>query len=241
MSSMRNAVQRRNHKERSQPQERAKWGLLEKKKDYVLRARDYNAKKKALKSLRAKASTRNPDEFYFAMTSSTTRNGIKVTERPDSEAMSTDVVKLLKTQDAGYIRTQSAVERNKIDRLEKELGFMDTAEGVGGKHMVFVDSEKEAKDFKAEEYFGTHKDLVGRKFNRPRLETLAEVEVKGRGVDGEERKIRKQREAKYKELEARMKRAEELAAAERELAMQRERMKKGGMVAKNKWARVRRK
>lgn len=32
MSSMRNAVQRRNHKERAQPAERAKWGILEKHK-----------------------------------------------------------------------------------------------------------------------------------------------------------------------------------------------------------------
>jgi hypothetical protein len=29
---MRNAVQRRNHKERAQPAEREKWGLLEKRK-----------------------------------------------------------------------------------------------------------------------------------------------------------------------------------------------------------------
>ena len=32
MSSMRNAGQRRNHKERAQPEERKKWGLLEKRK-----------------------------------------------------------------------------------------------------------------------------------------------------------------------------------------------------------------
>lgn len=32
MSSMRNAVQRRNHKERAQPLEREKWGILEKHK-----------------------------------------------------------------------------------------------------------------------------------------------------------------------------------------------------------------
>ena len=32
MSSMRNAVQRRNHKERAQPREREKWGVLEKHK-----------------------------------------------------------------------------------------------------------------------------------------------------------------------------------------------------------------
>lgn len=32
MSSMRNAVQRRNHRERAQPIEREKWGILEKHK-----------------------------------------------------------------------------------------------------------------------------------------------------------------------------------------------------------------
>jgi len=32
MSSMRNAVQRRNHRERAQPLEREKWGVLEKHK-----------------------------------------------------------------------------------------------------------------------------------------------------------------------------------------------------------------
>jgi hypothetical protein len=35
MSSMRNAVQRRNHKERAQPLERQKWGVLEKHKVHL--------------------------------------------------------------------------------------------------------------------------------------------------------------------------------------------------------------
>jgi U3 small nucleolar RNA-associated protein 11 len=84
-SSMRNAVQRRNHKERSQPHERTKWGLLEKRKDYQQRSRDYNAKKATKRALAAVARERNPDEFYFAMTSSRTRDGgIRVAERPES-------------------------------------------------------------------------------------------------------------------------------------------------------------
>lgn len=32
MSTLRNAVQRRNHKERAQPKDREKWGILEKHK-----------------------------------------------------------------------------------------------------------------------------------------------------------------------------------------------------------------
>ena len=51
MSSMRNAVHRRNHKERAQPLERKKWGLLEKHKDYSKRAADHNLKKRKLQTL----------------------------------------------------------------------------------------------------------------------------------------------------------------------------------------------
>lgn len=63
MSSMRNAVQRRNHKERGQPEERQRLGLLEKHKDYSARARDFGEKKKKLKALKQKVLDKNPDEF----------------------------------------------------------------------------------------------------------------------------------------------------------------------------------
>lgn len=62
---MRNAVQRRNHKERAQPIEREKWGLLEKAKDYKLRAANHREKKARLKLLKQKALEKNPDEFSF--------------------------------------------------------------------------------------------------------------------------------------------------------------------------------
>jgi U3 small nucleolar RNA-associated protein 11 len=131
MSSMRNAVQRRNHKERAQPLERQKWGLLEKRKDYTKRAKDHNEKKRKLGLLKAKAADRNEDEFYFGMMNSSTKNGIKVAKRGADNAggggksLSMDVVKLMKTQDVAYLRTVLQSTRKAIERLEQEVVAAD--------------------------------------------------------------------------------------------------------------------
>ena len=50
-SSLRNSLHRRNHKERSQLSHRQRVGILEKHKDYVLRARDYHSKQDRIKRL----------------------------------------------------------------------------------------------------------------------------------------------------------------------------------------------
>lgn len=144
MSSLRNAVARRPHKERSQPQSREKWGLLEKHKDYALRAQDYNLKKKKLALLSRKARDRNPDEFAFGMLSERTNKQGKHGAAGTEHQLSHDTVKLLKTQDAGYLRTVMAKDRRELKRLEEEVG-MDavriTREDAFGKKTVFVDGE----------------------------------------------------------------------------------------------------
>ena len=65
-------LQKRQHRERSQPLKRQKLGLLEKHADYVKRARDFHSKEDRIKKLREKASGRNKDEFYFGMIKSKT-------------------------------------------------------------------------------------------------------------------------------------------------------------------------
>ncbi|KAF1349435.1 U3 snoRNP-associated protein-like protein Utp11 [Lizonia empirigonia] len=168
MSSMRNAVQRRNHKERAQPEERQKWGLLEKRKDYKLRAADHRQKKAKLKILSEKARDRNPDEFSFKMMSSSVDSkGRKVADR-GNKALSMDVVKLLKTQDAAYIRTMLQQVRRERQKLEERLileeqgevrALKDGEEGRSGKHRVFVENEEEQGEFDADTWFGEGKAL----------------------------------------------------------------------------------
>ncbi|KAL8832786.1 MAG: hypothetical protein Q9191_000058 [Dirinaria sp. TL-2023a] len=154
MSSMRNAVQRRNHKERAQPREREKWGVLEKHKDYSLRAKDYNAKKTRLKILRQKAADRNPDEFYFGMYSSKTHDkGQKLADRGNT-VLSHDAAKLLKTQDAGYLKTVAQQTRRAREKLEREYVLKDGKRAIvlgralnaaEGQHIIFAQSTEEQK------------------------------------------------------------------------------------------------
>ncbi|KAJ3811080.1 u3 small nucleolar RNA-associated protein 11 [Lentinula aff. lateritia] len=120
MTSLRNSIHRRNHKERSQLAHRAKLGFLEKHKDYVKRAKDYHSKQDRLTRLRQKAAERNKDEFYFSMTKEKTKRGIHVKDR-GNVALPADVVKVLKTQDENYIRTMRVAGLKKIDKIKAQL------------------------------------------------------------------------------------------------------------------------
>ncbi|PHH82539.1 hypothetical protein CDD82_5642 [Ophiocordyceps australis] len=148
MSSMRNAVQRRVHRERAQPHERRRLGLLEKHKDYSLRAKDYNEKKEKLKRLRQKAADRNEDEFYFGMmsrkgpgSSATHGKGWKGTVAGDrgNKCLSVETVRLLKTQDIGYVRTMRQVVAKEVARLQEQVIL---TRGLDRLHEEEVDEEE---------------------------------------------------------------------------------------------------
>ena len=129
MSSLRNAVKRRTHKERSQPAERRKFGLLEKKKDYVLRARDFHKKEEALKVLRKKAANRNPDEFYFAMQKQRTVDGVHNANQDESNKYTQDELHLMKTQDVKYVAMKASMEAKKVERLRATLHMIGDVPG----------------------------------------------------------------------------------------------------------------
>jgi U3 small nucleolar RNA-associated protein 11 len=116
--------------------------------DYSARAKDFNFKKAKLKALRQKATNKNLDEFYFGMLSrkgpvstgkntTGTVNGDRGNTQLDQEA-----VRLLKTQDLGYIRTM----RNKTMKEVKAAERLVTGIKWKGRATVFVDAEEEQVD-----------------------------------------------------------------------------------------------
>ncbi|KAL9092571.1 MAG: hypothetical protein Q9165_004375 [Trypethelium subeluteriae] len=266
MSSMwrNSAGQRRNHKERAQPIERGKHGLLEKHKDYSLRAADFASKKRRLRALRQKAAMRNPDEFSFAMVSSRTDgHGARIADR-GNRPLSQDVVKLLKTQDIGYVRTMLQKTRKERERAEQGLQILEGGDGdkelrvlreVGGPgekgkgtHMVFVGSRDEQLDFRAEEWFGTDEKGLKRSWNRGKRKQVPvheEDEEQGDQIEqvegGEEafdrterRRIQRSKESRRKYLEALKEREQDLIIAEQELDLQRAKMNNTATTGVNK-------
>jgi U3 small nucleolar RNA-associated protein 11 len=102
-----------------------------------------------LKSLREKAADRNEDEFYFGMMS---RKGpgarIKVGKSftgavegdRGNKAMDVDTVRLLKTQDLGYIRTMRNVATKEVRELEERWVL------AGGTEMEDDEDDDESDD-----------------------------------------------------------------------------------------------
>lgn len=113
MSSFRKALKSRqkNHHERSQPGFRKTLGLLEKKKDYKLRADDYHKKQNTLSALRKKALDKNPDEFYFKMVNSQLEDGVHMFKKEAEELeMTEEQKKMMRTQDIKYVETKRVAE-----------------------------------------------------------------------------------------------------------------------------------
>ncbi|KAJ5664547.1 hypothetical protein N7507_005278 [Penicillium longicatenatum] len=166
MSSMRNAVQRRNHKERAQLEGREKWGILEKHKDYSLRAKDYNAKKAKIKRLEEKARDRNPDEFHFGMMGGQNqtqgKHGRGGVGRASAAGLSHDAVKLLKTQDQDYLRTAGERIRRQIETLQRDIQLQDGMNSALG-----VKTQEKKEESEDEDDFDGFDDLDDLAFSKP--------------------------------------------------------------------------
>ncbi|KAA8499440.1 putative U3 small nucleolar RNA-associated protein 11 [Porphyridium purpureum] len=150
MSSWKKVEPRRMHKERAQPERRQRLGLLEKKKDYKLRARDFHKKEDELKRLREKAALRNPDEFYHGMISAGTRTARRRDVADAIPARTQEEHALVLHHDANYVSMKRSVEAAKIDRLKSQMHFTALAQVSGGpRRTIFVSDDDERSDIAA--------------------------------------------------------------------------------------------
>jgi U3 small nucleolar RNA-associated protein 11 len=95
-----------------------------------------------LAALSQKARNKNEDEFAFGMLSANKAQAGKHGRGDEqSKKLSHDAVKLLKSQDAGYLRVVAGSGRRELQKLEEVVG-MASSEGRGTK-LVFVDGDED--------------------------------------------------------------------------------------------------
>ncbi|KAL3316674.1 UTP11-like, U3 small nucleolar ribonucleoprotein, partial [Cichlidogyrus casuarinus] len=196
-------IQKRNarvHKERAQPQNRKKFGILPKKTDFIKRSRDYQAKESKLRELRIKSMMKNPDEFYFSMNNANFDKELGhiplncVVEKTDQEMQ--PILKM----DIEKLKIEIQSEKAKIAQLRERfnLGFANAST-----HTVFVENDAE------------YEKAVKRQNN------FQPISKKLKKADSQ--RIALEKEAGYTELGSREKRLEQLdLALKRRMAKQQE-------------------
>jgi len=222
MSMLKNAYKsQRPRRERHQPEARSSYGLLEKKKDYQARARDYNQKKEALLTLNKKALNKNPDEFYHHMINSKQVDGVHKEKSKDNQ-LTIEQIRLMQTQDKKYIESKRTSEKNKIEKLRATLHLINSNKKTKNTHTFFVDSEKEKKRFDVANRLQSHPALLNRTHNRPRLEDIKSGAFR---VDEDEldpkklEKLSKYSGGQYKLLYQRIEREKQLGIIQSKMEM----------------------
>ncbi|KAI6183533.1 U3 small nucleolar RNA-associated protein 11 [Aphelenchoides bicaudatus] len=211
----------REHRERVQPAHRKRFGLLEKKKDWLKRSKAFQKKSKELKKLRKNALERNRDEFSFQMINSRVGVGrFDEQEKDESDGEQkkfkfdgvhrkgeeldeeqTEAQRFLDdVRDIKYVRHKLSTERNKIDKLKGTLHFADNDDKQLNKRTAFVDSAEEARTYT---------------LNKPAKQNSKAT--KANVSREEEMEVEKLRHAQYSELNQRMGREQELSVVLKKL------------------------
>ena len=221
MSSWKKAAKsgQKTHRERHQLESRKHLGLLEKKQDYIARAKDYHKKQENLKLLRKRALNKNPDEFYFHMINSKIQDGVH-REKDKPEEHTPDQLLLMQTQDLKYVTYKRNLEARKVDKLQSQLHLIDAANETKNKHIFFVDDEKDAKNFDVAKQLDTHPVLLSRRTNRPKITNLKNMKL----PDVDETllaKLEQQKHMAYRELDKRIERERQLTIVQQKLEIRR--------------------
>eukprot|EP01133_Synstelium_polycarpum_P019560 gene19560-23431_t len=225
MSSMnvRRLLNTKEKRERPQPAS-VKKGFLERKKDYVLRAKDFNQKRDAIKKLKVQAALKNPDEFRFKMINSKLINGMnhEVSKTKINTTQNLDI----KTQDMLYLQSKRIAEEKKIDRLQADLQYID-AGLAPSEQVIFLDDDKSVRNFNAVKHFDTIPEAFSSYSSSiPKLSKLKEGDiVLNPKTAPSQGALEAMVTTSYKELDQRKKRRDALYEAERTLDKQKTKLR----------------
>ena len=150
-------------------------------------------KKAKLKRLREKAHDRNPDEFAFGMMSERSKTQGRHGAR-ESTSLSHETLKLLKTQDAGYLRVVGERVRRQLEKVAKEVELQDGMAAASDEvtatrcsKVVFVETPEEQKR--------NWRDKSGSGGLKEEVEQEEETRPQGSDDVIKDRKLKKQLEA----------------------------------------------
>lgn len=159
-----------------------------------------------------------------------TKGGIHVVPTGEANKYTQEQLRLMKTQDVGYLSMKSQAEKKKVEKMQESLHLIG-APVQERRHVVFVEDGAEVKKFDPETYFDTPADLLERSYNRPRKAQLAEgpLVLGSRTASGAvtAKSAEKRKAAAYRELLQRQSRQGALSGASQRLEYQKQVMGNG--------------
>lgn len=167
------------------------------------------------------------------MSSRTDRSGRKVADR-NTESLSQEAVQLLKTQDAGYLRTMAAKARKDIEKLEQSMVLEENDEVMGETSILLPGGRGSAnKTVFVDDEDSQEAAVLGRTLDQSDGEDDEEADTDV--ARSKLRRLRSRQQAwREDKLEALRKRERDLTAAETALDMERARLSNSvGGVNKN--------
>lgn len=160
-------VKRKVHQERSQPSHRKHLGELEKHKDHALRAKKRRVKQEKLLKLKREAAQRNPDEYHIGMTKMLMDSfSGRVTKRRVSRGKKEREKELKENMNTNRRNLQYLEYRAEFDRqrakelLDEDVATAITNNSPKNKHVIFVETEEEFKNFNPLKYFDATSEMM---------------------------------------------------------------------------------
>lgn len=201
MSSLEKAFKssQRLHRERVNTNRR---GFLERKKDYKVRAAEYNKRAKTLKSLKQKVLDKNPDEFYFHMKNSRVVDGVHFELRKDDDEHTPEELKVIQSQDLNYVNYKRSIDLKKIEKMKQQYHMIDVEGKPANQHIFFVEDSKDAKKVKIADKMKMDSKLLKMGFNFANPAALKNVSIE------DVKDSHRTKDLKYRQLENKVQREE---------------------------------